>query len=310
MDDHHHHRHFNKKRLIYAIILTGLMFVIEIVGGFLTHSLALLSDAAHMFSHLFALGISYTAIIISLRPADPQRTYGYYRAEILAAFVNGISLFVIIFAILYGAYERFKNPVDIRATEMFIISITGLLVNLATAALLRSGSRSDINVKGAFLHALGDMISSVGVVAAAIVIQFTHLYIIDTIVSIFIALIIVYWAISLIKDSTHILLEGTPKNIPIDEVVALIKKIVARESIVHHIHAWQISTNIYALTAHISVDHIDPHEATRSLRLIKEELEHRYHIHHTTIQFECLSCKEFETIIEPLDGHPCPTLRK
>lgn len=307
---HHHHRHFNKRRLLYAIGITFVALILEVVGGILTNSLALLSDAAHMFSHLFALGISYVAIILSMKPADSEKTFGYYRAEILAAFVNGLSLFVIIALILYGAYERFRNPVDIRSTEMLIIAAIGLIVNIITAMLLSSGSREDMNVKGAFLHALGDMISSVGVVAAAAVIYFTNLMILDTIVSILIAVIVAYWAVALIKDSAHILLEGTPKELDLEAVHKTIEEVVGRPISIHHVHTWQISTNIYAITAHVSIEHVDQHESTKFIREIKKRLAKEFNIHHTTIQIECRSCEDIEMATNPMDSKPCPTHHK
>lgn len=287
------YRDFNKRRLLYAIGITFLALILEVIGGIISNSLALLSDAAHMFSHLFALGISYIAIILTMKPPDSEKTYGYYRSEILAAFVNGLTLFLIVGAILYGAYERFRNPVDIRSTEMLAIAFIGLLVNIITAWLLKSGSQKDMNIKGAFLHALGDMISSIGVVAAAIIIYFTELIVLDTVVSIMIALIISFWAVNIIKDSAHILLEGAPKQLDVEAVLKTIQEIVKKPVVIHHIHTWQISTNIYALTAHVSIDHTDQHEITGLLKKIKDRLADEYNIHHTTIQFECRNCDGF-----------------
>lgn len=282
----HAHRIFNKKRLLIAIIITFATLLLEIVGGILSNSLALLSDAAHMFSHLFALSVSYAAIVIACKPANAKKTYGYYRAEILAAFINGVSLFIIVAPILYGAYTRIKNPLDIRSDEMFLIAAIGLVVNIVTALLIKSGSSENLNVKSAFFHALGDMISSVGVVIAAIVIYFTDLYILDTIVSIIIAIIIIYWAISLIRDSVNILLEGTPKDLDLDEVEKSIKDLTPQPTFIHHVHAWQIGTDIYALTAHISIDEPDNKKVTDLTKIIWRMLEERYKIFHTTIQFE------------------------
>lgn len=290
----HNHRHFNRKRLLWAIIITFFTLLLEIAGGIYTNSLALLSDAAHMFSHLFSLGISYAAIILSLRPPNSKMTYGYYRSEILAAFINGITLFIIIGAILYGAYERFKNPLDVESGHMMIVAIIGLVVNIVTALLLRSGSREDMNIKGAFLHSLGDTISSGGVVVAAIVIELTNLMILDTVVSVVIALIIIYWAVGLIRDSVNILLEGIPKGLDVDKVKNTIKEIVTRPITIHHVHAWQISTHIYAFTAHISIDEIDQHEATHFLNDIKKVLADKFDIKHATIQLECKGCNNYE----------------
>lgn len=292
-DDHHHHRHFNKKRLIHAVIITFATMLLEIAGGIYTHSLALLSDSAHMFSHVFSLGLSYFAIVISLKPATSHMTYGYYRAEILAAFINGLTLFLIVAAILYGAYARLQEPSEIHSGSMLIVAAIGLVVNVATAMLLHSGSREDMNVKGAFFHSLGDMISSIGVVGAAIAIHYTNLIILDTLVSILIALVISYWGIQLMRDSTHILLEGMPRGLDIEKVKAAIKESVDKPTFIHHVHAWQISTHIYAFTAHIIIDHrLDQHETTRYLQTIKKKLADKFNIHHTTIQFESKACDE------------------
>lgn len=304
---HHHRRHFNRRRLACALVITFVTFIVELVGGIYTNSLALLSDAAHMFSHLFALGISLAAIIISLKPSNNDKTFGYYRAEILAAFINGLTLFFIVAAILYGAYERFKNPINIRATEMLVIAVIGLLVNFITALLLKSGSKEDINIKGAFLHAMGDMISSVGVVGAAILIHFTGLMVIDTLVSIGISAVIIYWAVMLIRDSSHVLLEGTPKKLDVKKIRGSIEGIIARPIEIHHVHIWELSTNIYAFTAHISIDTINQHEATQFLRDITGALSNLYNIQHTTIQFECRSCHNVDNAGETVDGLPCAT---
>lgn len=294
MHDHHHHhehRQFNKKRLVWAIVITFITLILEIAGGIYSGSLALLSDAVHMFSHLFSLGISYIAIILALKPATSTHTFGFYRSEILAAFINGFTLFIIVGAILYGAYERFQNPTAIKADFMLIVAAIGLVVNVATAMLLHSGSKEDINIKGAFLHSLGDMISSVGVVGAAVAIYYTGWYMLDTFISVLIALVICYWAIRLTLDSAHILLEGVPKEIDLNEVESTIKDIIAKPTSIHHTHAWQISTNIYAFTAHVTVDEcVEQNETTRYTNEIQRALADRFHIHHTTIQFETRVC--------------------
>jgi len=298
-------RGFNRKRLLYAIIITFITMLIEIIGGIYSHSLSLLSDATHMFSHLFALSISYVAILLSLRPADGKKTYGYYRAEILAAFINGVTLFIIVGAILYGAYERFKSPLDIRSGEMLIVALLGLVVNVVTALLLKAGSKEDLNIKSAFLHAMGDMISSVGVVAGAIVIYYTQINIIDTIVSVIIALVIIYWAIRLIKDSTNILLEGMPKDLDVKKVIKTLKDIIIENCFIHHVHAWQIGTKIYALTVHISADIKDQEYVTELIKRISVDLKEKYNILHATVQFEYATKEKVRKYQEALGNPPC-----
>lgn len=293
----HVHMAFNQKRLVWAIIITAITLLLEIAGGIYTNSLALLSDSAHMFSHLFSLGLSYVAIRLAQRPPTSQMTYGYYRMEILAAFVNGFTLFIIIAAILYGAFERFGNPIHIKAGDMLIVAVIGLIVNIITALLLHEGSRENINIKGAFFHSLGDLISSVGVVAAAIVIEFTGFVMLDILVSVLIAAIIAYWAVKLLIDSGYILLEGIPKELDLNEVKTTIKNLVETSTFVHHIHAWQIGTNIYALTAHVTIEScIDQEEITGYIQKIQKVLAEKFNIYHTTLQFETKPCLQKEYV--------------
>src|SRR3989338_8229542 len=251
---HHHQHRINKlSRLRLALSLTAVGMLFEFLGGFLSNSLALISDAGHMLTHLFALGMSYFAILLSLRPVTKKRTYGFYRAEVLAAFINGIALIFISAYIVYEAVLRFISPEKVRVGEMLSVAVIGLTINGVSTALLAKVSGHDLNIRSAFLHEIGDMISSVAVVIAGLLIFYTNNYIVDPILSFFICLLIVIWAVRLLIDSANILLEAAPKHLDIDEVSRAIKRDIPGIYEVHHIHAWTIAYSMYALTAHVEI---------------------------------------------------------
>lgn len=271
-----------------ALILTGSGMIIEFIGGLISNSLALLSDAGHMLTHLFALGMSYFAVVLSLRPTTKRRTYGFYRAEVMAAFVNG---FVLIFISAYLAYEailRFINPQKIQVTEMLLVAGVGLVINGISTYLLARISQHDLNIRSALLHEIGDMVSSIAVVAAGIVIVYTQNYLVDPLLSLFICILIVVWAVKLLIDSGNILLESTPKHLDLDEVVQVIKSEIKGIYEVHHLHAWTIASSMYALTAHVVIDDCQVSKANEILDKLNALVKERFHIGHTNIQFECL----------------------
>jgi len=289
----HHHYKVNKLfRLRMALWLTAFGMLIEFIGGFLSNSLALISDAGHMLTHLFALGMSYIAILLAMRPATKEKTYGFYRAEVLAAFINGIILIFISGYLVYEAILRFISPEKIRVSEMLLVAVIGLVINGVSTILLAKISAHDLNVKSAFLHEIGDMVSSIAVVLAGIFIYYTNNYIIDPLLSFFICVLIVVWAVKLLFDSGNILLESTPAHLDIDEVTAVLKNEVKGIHEVHHIHAWTIATSMYALTAHVVIDDCHISKANEILETINKLLETRFHVEHTNIQFECLIKKE------------------
>lgn len=275
-------------RVKFALILTGLGMALEFVGGFLSNSLALISDAGHMFTHLFALGTSYFAIILTLQPATKKRTYGLYRAEILAAFINGIILIFVCAYLVYEAVLRLTAPKRIAVGEMLLVAGIGLIINGISTVLLAKASSHDLNIRSAFLHELGDMISSIAVVGAGITIYFTNNYIIDPILSFFICVLIVIWAVKLIVESANILLESTPKHLDIDKIISTIKAEIPGIYEVHHVHAWTIASSMYALTAHTVIEDCQVSKANELLEKINELVKKRFHIEHTNIQFECL----------------------
>jgi cobalt-zinc-cadmium efflux system protein len=258
----------------------------EAVGGILTNSLALLSDAGHMFTHLLALGVSFIAATLAERPATERRTYGLNRLEILAALFNGATLFLISIAIFYEAYERLREPAAIDTGPMLVIAVVGLVVNLLSAYVLHGSEKKDINVRAAFVHLLTDTFSSVAVVVGAIVIARTGWTIIDPILSVGICAVILWWAFKLVWESVDILLEATPKDVDMREVVEGLRQIPGVRD-VHHLHVWTISSGMYALSAHLDVDDLHVSETEVLAQKAEEMLRERFSINHTTFQFEC-----------------------
>lgn len=286
---HNHHDNRDKlSRLRLALILTALGMMLEFIGGILSNSLALISDAWHMVTHLFSLGMTYFAITLSLRPATKKRTYGFYRAEILAAFINSFVLILIAIYLIYEAILRFMSPEKIRVGEMLLVAGIGLAVNGISTYLLARISSHDLNIRSAFLHEIGDMFSSIAVVAAGIVIAYTGNFVADPIISFFICILIVIWAIRLLTESGNILLESTPKHLDLDGVVEAIRSGVSGVHEVHHLHAWTIASGIYALTAHVVIDDCHVSKANEILDKINRLLKENFHVEHTNIQFECL----------------------
>ncbi|MCL5070259.1 MAG: cation diffusion facilitator family transporter [Actinobacteria bacterium] len=287
---HENHRHdfrpYERKKLLITIILTGIMMIVEILGGIFTGSLALISDAGHMLTHAFALLVSFLAILYACRPATKDKSFGFYRAEILAALLNGITLLIITGFILWEAYKRILNPRPIAGMEMMIIGIIGLLVNIVTALLLWKASRESLNIRSAFIHMLGDTGSSIGVVIGAIIIYFTGFYIIDPILSIIIAILIAVWSISLIRDSVLILMESTPKNINVVELKAGVISQNGNVIDIHDLHVWEITSNMYCMTAHIVIEDMNVSQTQQLLDEINQYLFEKYNIQHPIIQFE------------------------
>jgi len=295
-DAHHHNIDARLKgRLYLSIALTGVVFFAELIGGYLTNSLALMSDAAHVFMDVFALALSAFAIYISTLPPTEKRTYGLHRVEVFVSFINSFNLFLITIFIFYKASRRIISPEPVESTGMLAIAVIGLVVNLMVVLWLKRFSREDMNIRSAFLHVIGDAAASAGVIVASLVIRFTGLYIADPLISFAIGLAILYGAIGIMKDSSHILLEGVPKEIDLNMVVNDIKGFPGVSS-VHSMHIWSICHNVYALSAHID---IEPQERWRMGEIfndINERLAGTYHIFYTTLQAECMGCNSNDTL--------------
>ncbi|MFH0799147.1 MAG: cation diffusion facilitator family transporter [Pseudomonadota bacterium] len=275
-----------QRRLIISIVITGITMVLEFAGGFWSGSLALLSDAGHMFSHLFALGVSYCAILLACRPPTESQSFGFYRAEILAALANGLSLIIIAALILYEAWSRLKNPSGISGAHMLIIAAIGLVVNAITAMLLKDASHRDINIRGAFIHVLGDLGSSVGVVIAAVIISLGGPAVLDPIVSALIAVVIAWWSANLLWDAVRILLQSTPKHLSHDKIIVALMDGIPEIRGIHHIHVWELTSKMYVMTAHVEVDDMQL-SATESIKArAMELLAKRFAITHANLELE------------------------
>ncbi len=278
-------------RFKYAIILTILTLVAEVAGGIWTNSLALLSDAAHVFLDIFALILSQAAIRLAAYPASDTRTFGWHRMEVFASFINGASVFLIALGIFYEAWGRIFQPEEIKSLPMFIIAAIGLVMNLVAASALHEHSHDDLNVRSAFLHVIGDAAASVGVIIGGVVMYFTNWYVLDAIISIGIGFVIFWGAWRVIRESAHILLEGVPRGMSTAEVATVIRTVEGVND-VHHLNIWTICSHILALSAHVDV--VPEHKPRQAdvLRAIEELLLKRYHISHTTLQVECTMCIE------------------
>ncbi|MCD8916226.1 cation diffusion facilitator family transporter [Staphylococcus simulans] len=287
---HHHHNHVhtnNKRVLTLSFIIIAAFMVVELIGGFIANSLALLSDGVHMLSDAFSLGFALFAFKYAERHATMNMTFGYKRFEILAALFNGVLLLVISVGIMIEAFRRFASPQEVLSAEMFFISVTGLIVNIVVAWLMLSGgdTKHNINMRGAFLHVLGDLLGSVGAIVAAILIWAFNFTIADPIASLLVSLLLLKSSYGLIKDSLNILMEGTPKDIDIDQVVETVKSEEAIQN-VHDCHVWTISNDLNAFSCHAVVsDTLSIKECEALLQRIEKELN-ALNIHHMTIQLE------------------------
>ncbi len=275
-----------KKRLVLSMIITGSVMIIEVIGGIFSNSLALLSDAGHMFTHFFALLMSFVAIKIASKLPCHHRTFGLYRAEIIAALFNSLFLFGVTGYIFYESILRILQPEPILEFEMLIVAIIGLIVNIITVAILHESSHEDLNIKGAYIHMIGDTGSSVAIIIGVIILIFTDWYIIDPLLAFGIGVVIIIWAIRLFSDSIKILLEYAPKGMTIDIVSAALKEEIPEIKEIYDMHIWVITSNMYTFTARIALNNTEYESFGNILNRIKDFLNDKYGIIHTTIEFE------------------------
>jgi len=277
-----------KRRIVAGAALTVSMMGVEVAGGLISGSLALLSDAGHMFTHFLALLVALIALIVAGRPAPRQYTYGYFRAEILAGFFNAFFVFMVGGYLGFEAVRRLFTPIPIAVTEMLVISLLGLVANLATAALLRGASHEDLNVRGAFIHVLSDTVSSVAVIAAALVIAVTGQVIVDTIASFLIAAIIFVWGVALLRGTAAVLLQSAPAHIKLDTLVGELLARFPTLSDVHDLHIWTLTSGNYTLSAHLlTCEDCAVSQTQKLIAEVNRFLDTHYGIHHTTLQVEC-----------------------
>ena len=298
-DHGHDHTHgANKKTLMISfIIITGYM-IIEAIGGFITNSLALLSDAGHMLSDSISLGIALLAFTLAGKAANQRKTYGYKRFEILAAVFNGVTLVLIAIYIFYEAIQRFQNPPEIASTGMLIIAIIGLLINILVAWIMVHGGdvEENLNMRGAYLHVISDMLGSIGAIIAALLIMFFGWGWADPLASVIVAALVLRSGYYVTKSALHVLMEGTPQNVDIDDVIQTIQNTKGIHS-VHDLHVWSITSGLNALSCHAVVDaQMTIAESERLLHQIEHELAHK-NIHHMTIQLESSSHPHEDAIL-------------
>jgi len=284
-------RHTQTRRLLWALVISAVYFIAELIAGFLTNSLALLSDAGHMLSDIGAIALSLFAFRMARRPATHQSTYGFHRVEILAALFNGLTLWLIVGVIFAAAYNRFAQPPMVESFGMMIVAFFGLLVNIAAAAILHGGHRDNLNLRGAFLHVISDAVGSVGAIAAGVIMLTTGWYLADPLISIFISGLILFSSWSLVKDSFSVLMQSVPKGIRLEEVRLTIEA-VDGVSKVHDLHIWAVTSDIFTLSAHAVV--ANGEDFHQVLNNIEDTLKERFNIEHTTIQLETESREEKE----------------
>ena len=291
-DHSHSHSHgagANSRRLAIALGLTTTFLIAELIGSFVFNSLALLSDAAHMFTDSAALAIALAAVKIGQRPADDERTYGYRRFEILAAAFNALLLFAVAGYVLYEGIKRFFEPTEVQSVGMLAVAAVGLIINLIAMRLLAGGKDNSLNVKGAYLEVWADMLGSLGVIVGAIVIMFTGWQWVDPVVAIGIGVWVLPRTWILLKDTTQILLEGTPRGIKMSDIRAAVSGVTGVAGL-HDLHVWSLSSDEHSLSVHVELTADADFETVRSK--VAEALHSRFDIRHTTVQVEREPCEE------------------
>ena len=291
----HSHSHYGdlanqtSKRLALSLVLTLGFVIIEAAAGFISNSLALLTDAAHNFTDVIALGLSWYALRISSQPAHAGKTYGYHRVGILVALVNSTTLILIALGIFYEAWHRFLAPPVVDAPILIGVGIVAFIINAVTAWLVHKGSDRDLNLRSTFIHLMGDVLSTIGAVIAGVVIFFTQWNWLDPLVSVLIGALILWNAWGILRQTIHILLESTPENIDMQN---MLDDLLTVEGVrgVHDLHVWSINENLRVLSAHVMTEDIPVSIGANIQRGVNEILFHKYNIQHATLQLECAGC--------------------
>ncbi len=295
--DHSHPHHHtpqvdtrNERRTFLAMILIAGFVGVEVAGGLISGSLALLADAGHMVTDALALALAWSAFRLSRRPRSQAKTYGYYRFEVIAAFLNGLALLGLVIWIIWEALSRLHTPIPVMGAPMLAVAVVGLLINLIAFRLLHGADRDNLNISAALWHVIGDILGSVAAIIASIVILITGWTPIDPILSLFVALLLVRAGWSLTKRTLHILMEGAPEHIDILDLTGRLKAAIPQVTDVHHLHVWLLTAERPMLTVHIEVAHMDDSDTV--LRLAKALLADQYGIRHSTIQIEQGGCAD------------------
>ncbi|MCZ2077615.1 MAG: cation transporter [Bryobacteraceae bacterium] len=296
MHSHTHHQYSGStgRYLKWSLVLTTVYVVVEVFAGVAAHSLALIADAGHNITDALALGIAALGYHLQGKPADSTKTWGYHRAGVLAAFVNAGTLVLLSAYIFYESYQRLRNPEPVGEFTMIVVAATGLVLNLLIMHWMRAEKEHDLNIRAAFLHMLGDALGSVAIIVGAVTIRYTGWLRIDPILSILIGGLIIWSAWDVFKESMNILLEGLPRGVELSAVASAMKQVDGVID-VHDLHIWSLGSSAHALSSHVVIADLPPSESDRTLRSINDVLAAKFHINHTTIQFEHVECSVSKT---------------
>jgi cobalt-zinc-cadmium efflux system protein len=288
-------------RLSLSLFLTLAFVIIEAGAGIFANSLALLTDAAHNLTDVIALGLTWFAVRITAQPPNAQKTYGYHRAGILVALLNSTTLVLISLGIFYEAYQRFKAPPEVQSSILIGVGLIAVVINLVTALLVHRGSQNDLNLRSAFVHLMGDVLSTIGAVIAGVIIYFTNANWLDPLVSVLIGFLILYNAWGILRDAVDILLEATPRDV---NIKSMVDDIIQVDGVlgIHDIHVWSLTQSLRTMSAHILTDDRHISAGAGIQRQISEILRHRYNIAHATLQLECVDCFP-DSLYCDLKGH-------
>jgi cobalt-zinc-cadmium efflux system protein len=279
----------SQRAIVVSLGIVLFIMIAEVIGGVVANSLALLGDAGHMLVDGLALSLTLFALNIARRPPTLTRTFGFHRVEIMVALINGTILALVSIIVFYESYQRFLNPPEVHTPVMLAVAVIGLLGNVASIFLIRRIGKMSLNIKAAFWHIIGDTLSSLGVIAAGIVISVTGWTYADPLVAVFIGIIILWGAVQLVRESTEILLEAVPRQITVEKVINKLKEIDNIEG-VHDVHIWTITSGIYALSAHLVIKDLMVSQSTSLVEIVNRSLMENFNISHTTLQLECESC--------------------
>lgn len=295
MNSNHTHAHFgdltvqNAQRIALSLGLTAAFVIVEIFAGIFGNSLALLTDAAHNFTDMIALGLSWYALRLATQPANAGKTFGYHRAGILVALVNSTTLVLIALGIFYEAWHRLGSPSEVNAPILIGVGIIAFIINAGTALLVKKGSEHDLNLRSTFLHLMGDVLSTIGAIIAGVIIYFTKANWLDPLVSVLIGFLILYNAWGILRDAMDILLESTPRDVDMKTMVDDLVKVDGVLG-VHDLHVWSLTQSLRTMSAHILTEDISISDGANIQRKLNEILYHRYNVGHATLQLECVGC--------------------
>jgi cobalt-zinc-cadmium efflux system protein len=297
----HYHGGGTGRILWWSLVATAVFVVVEFIAGIQAHSLALLSDAGHNFTDGLALLLAWFGLYLQAKPANEVKTFGYHRAGVLTAFINALTLVALAVWIFYESYQRLLSPLAVHETVMMAVAGAGLVLNGGIMWGLRVARHHDINIRSAFVHMLGDLLGSIGIVVGAVAIRYTGWQQIDPLLSMLIGVLIIWTAWDIIKESLNILLEGLPRGLELQSVISAMRGVEGVLD-VHDLHIWSLGSNTPALSCHVLIEDLPPSASERTLRRINDVLCARFHISHTTVQFEHVSCAVSESgCVIPVD---------